>query len=125
MRKAITTAGAPAPMAPYAQAIDGDDLVFVAGQVGLDPVSSTIPSGVYDETCRLLENIQAILVAANLALDDVVKTTVFVTDFDDYAEVNRAYAEYFSEPCPARSTVRVAGLLAGARVEIEAIARRR
>lgn len=125
MRKAITTTGAPAPQAPFSQAIDSGDRVFVAGQLGIDPAKSTIPADAYDETCRLLENVEAILEQAGLTLDDVEKTTIFVTDFRDYAEMNRAYAEHFSEPYPARSTVRVAGLLAGARVEIEAIARRR
>lgn len=124
MREAISTTAAPTPGAPFAQAIDGEDLVFVAGQIGLSPDGAPIPDGVHDETCQLLANVEAILAAADLTLDDVVKTTVFVTDFAGYAEMNRAYEERFTEPYPARSTVRVAGLLAGARVEIEAIARR-
>lgn len=122
--KAIETAAAPTPMAPFSQGIDADSLVLVSGQLGLDPQSGEISEDVGEETRRLLANIGAILEAAGLAPSDVVKTTIFMTDFDDYAAMNEAYAEFFSEPLPARSTVKVADLLAGARVEIEAMALR-
>jgi 2-iminobutanoate/2-iminopropanoate deaminase len=94
----------------------------VSGQLGLDPETSTLPDEVYEETQRLLRNMEAVLRAAGLAKGDVAKTTIFLTDLDDYADVNRAYGEFFGQPFPARSTVKVAGLLAGARVEIEAVA---
>jgi 2-iminobutanoate/2-iminopropanoate deaminase len=122
MGEPITTDGAPQPIAPYAQGIDAGSHVFVSGQLGLDPETNELPADVEDETRRLLQNIGAVLEAAGLAPDDVVKTTIFMTDFDDYAAMNRAYADFFGERPPARSTVKVAGLLAGARVEIEAIA---
>jgi 2-iminobutanoate/2-iminopropanoate deaminase len=122
MPKSITTEGAPKPIAPYSQGIDAGSLVFVSGQLGLDPQTNELPADVQDETRRLLQNIGAVLEAAGLAAADVVKTTIFMTDFDDYAAMNRAYGEFFGDQPPARSTVKVAGLLAGARVEIEAVA---
>lgn len=122
MREAITTDGAPKPIAPYAQGIDAGAYVFVSGQLGLDPQTNELPADVEDETRRVLQNIGAVLEAAGVTADDVVKTTIFMTDFDDYAAMNRAYAEFFGDQPPARSTVKVAGLLAGARIEIEAIA---
>jgi 2-iminobutanoate/2-iminopropanoate deaminase len=119
---AIETNEAPRPIAPYSQGIDAGRTVFVSGQLGLDPESNALPDDVYDETRQLLRNMEAVLGAAGLGKRDVAKTTIFLTDLDDYADVNRAYGEFFEQPYPARSTVKVAGLLAGARVEIEAVA---
>lgn len=120
----IETDGAPRPLAPYAQGADAGALLFVSGQLGLDPETNEVPDDVGAETRRLLQNVQAVLEAAGATLRDVVKTTIFMTDFDDYAAMNEAYSEFFPAPHPARATVKVAGLLAGARVEIEAIALR-
>lgn len=125
MRQEISTADAPKPAAPFAQGVDAGELVFVSGQLGLDPRSGELPDDVGAETRRLLQNVQAVLEAAGLTMDDVVKTLIFMTDFDDYAAMNAAYEELLPAPHPARSTVKVAGLLGGARVEIEAVAVRR
>jgi 2-iminobutanoate/2-iminopropanoate deaminase len=108
----------------YAQGVDTDACVFVSGQLGLDPATNELPADVEDETRRVLQNVEAVLQAAGLSSADVVKTTIFMTDFDDYPAMNRAYVEVFGDAPPARSTVKVAGLLAGARIEIEAVAAR-
>jgi 2-iminobutanoate/2-iminopropanoate deaminase len=124
-RTVIATDGAPRPYAgaPYNQAIKAAGLVFCAGQVGLDPASGTfVQGGVEAQTQRVMENLRAVLEAAGSTLDRVVKTTVFVADLADFATVNEVYATFFRELPPARSTVQVAGLPAGALVEIEAIA---
>jgi 2-iminobutanoate/2-iminopropanoate deaminase len=120
----IATDGAPRPAAPFEQGVAAGSLVFVSGQLGLDPQTNELPADVGEETRRLLRNLQAVVEAGGLALHDVVKTTVFLVDLDDYAAVNEVYATFFPGVRPARSTVKVAGLLAGARVEIEAIAAR-
>jgi 2-iminobutanoate/2-iminopropanoate deaminase len=119
---AIETNEAPRPIAPYSQGVDAGKTVFVSGQLGIDPETSRIPEDAYEETRQLLRNLEAVLRAAGLTKTAVAKTTIFLTDLDDYADVNRAYGEFFEQPFPARSTVKVAGLLAGARVEIEAVA---
>jgi 2-iminobutanoate/2-iminopropanoate deaminase len=119
---AIETNEAPRPIAPYSQGVDAGETVFVSGQLGIDPETSRIPEDAYEETRQLLRNLEAVLRAAGLTKTAVAKTTIFLTDLDDYADVNRAYGEFFEQPFPARSTVKVAGLLAGARVEIEAVA---
>jgi 2-iminobutanoate/2-iminopropanoate deaminase len=121
--KRIATAAAPRALGPYAQAVVAGDLVFCAGQVGLDPASGKlVPGGIAAETARACENLAAVLAAAGLALADVVKTTVYVVDLGEFATLNEVYARYFPAPHPARATVQVAALPAGARVEIEAIA---
>lgn len=120
----LVTDGAPKPIAPYAQGVEAGELVFVSGQLGIDPAGGEIPADFGAEARRVLTNVEAVLAAAGLGMADVVKTTIFMTDFDDYAAMNEAYAEFFGASPPARSTVKVAGLLAGARLEIEAIASR-
>ena len=126
MKKTIETSAAPAAIGPYSQAIDIGDLIFCSGQIGLDPRSGELVSGgIEAETRRVLEHISAVLDAARLALDSVVKTTIFLVDLGDFQIVNRIYGEFFTAPYPARSTVGVAALPRGARVEIEAIARRK
>jgi 2-iminobutanoate/2-iminopropanoate deaminase len=117
----ITTDRAPAAISAYSLGIDAGPLVVVSGQIGLGPDGGEIPTDIHDETRAVMENIAAVLDAAGLTMASVIKTTIFVTDFDDYGAVNEVYAEYFETP-PARSTVKVAGLLKGARVEIEALA---
>ena len=123
MRNALATAGAPAAIGPYSQAIVAGQLLFCSGQIPLDPVTGQMIEGdVTAQTRRVLENVRAILVAANATFDDVVKTTVFLADMSDFAAMNAVYAEYFSAPAPARSTVQAARLPRDARVEIEVIA---
>jgi 2-iminobutanoate/2-iminopropanoate deaminase len=124
-RTVIVTEGAPRPFAgaPYNQAIKAAGLVFCAGQVGLDPAAgSLVPGGVEAQTRRAMQNLAAVLEAAGSGLDRVVKTTIFVADLGDFATVNEVYGSFFTQEPPARSTVQVAALPAGAAVEIEAIA---
>jgi 2-iminobutanoate/2-iminopropanoate deaminase len=124
-RQAISTTNAPAAVGPYSQAIVAGDLVFCAGQVPLDPATGEVLQGTIEEqTERVLRNVGAVLDAAGVTFGDVVKTTVFLVDMGDFAAMNGVYAGFFPDPPPARSTVAVAALPKGARVEIEAIARR-
>lgn len=123
-RHVVHTTGAPAAIGPYSQAIRSGDLVFSAGQIGLDPATGElVPGGVAAEARRALANLAAVLEAAGAGLAAVVKTTVFLVDMADFAAVNAVYAEHFATEPPARSTVAVAALPRGARVEIEAVAR--
>lgn len=122
MRK-VATAGAPKAIGPYSQGIVANGLVFTAGQVALDPATAEIVAGgIPEQTARALENMRAILEAAGSGMPQVVKTTVFLTDMADFAEMNAVYAQAFGDHRPARSTVAVKALPRGARVEIEAIA---
>jgi 2-iminobutanoate/2-iminopropanoate deaminase len=123
-RQAIQTNGAPAALGPYSQAIRSGDLVFCSGQIGLDPATGELADGVEAQAKRALRNLQAVLDAAGLGLDDVVKTTIFLADIGNFAAVNEVYATFMPEPPPARSTVGIAALPKGALVEIEAIAHR-
>jgi len=126
MKKQITTANAPAAIGPYSQAIEAGELLFCSGQIALDQRSGhLVDGGIQAETRCVLGNLTAILLAAGLDLNDIVKTTIFMVDLADFDIVNRIYDEHFEAPYPARSTVQVAALPRGARVEIEAIARRR
>lgn len=124
-RHAVTTGGAPAAIGPYSQAIASGDLVFCSGQLGLDPATGDlVEGGVTAQAERALRNLVAVLDAAGLTFDDVVKTTIFLADIDDFAAVNTVYATFMPDPAPARSTFAVGALPKGARIEIEAIARR-
>ena len=123
-RTAIKTPNAPAAVGPYSQAIVAGDLVFTAGQLGLDPATGTLVDGVEAQAEQVLRNIAAILEAAGLSMADIVKTSVFLADMADFATVNGIYAKHMPDPPPARSTYAVAALPRGARIEIEAIARR-
>lgn len=121
--KAVLTEHAPAPVGPYSQAIHVDGFVFCSGQVGIDPKTGKIvDGGVPAQTRQVLDNLAAVLKAADLTLADIVKTTIFLVDINDFATVNAIYAERMGTPPPARSTIAVAALPLGARVEIEAIA---
>jgi 2-iminobutanoate/2-iminopropanoate deaminase len=122
VRMQVETSGAPGAIGPYSQAMRVGKMVFTAGQVGTDPATGELVEGVAAQAERALRNLTAILDAAGLALDRVVKTTVFLADMDDFATVNEVYAAHFSDPYPARSTVAVKALPKGALVEIEAIA---
>jgi 2-iminobutanoate/2-iminopropanoate deaminase len=122
-RRAVQTTSAPATVASYSQAIDTGAYVFCAGQIGLDPETNEIvEGGVSAQAERALQNLIAVLEAAELTLADVVKTTCFLADINDFAAFNEVYGKYMTTPPPARSTFAVAALPKGARVEIEAIA---
>jgi 2-iminobutanoate/2-iminopropanoate deaminase len=123
-RQAISTQGAPAALAAYSQAIRSGDMVFCAGQLGVDPATDEFVEGLEAQTERALKNLQSVLDAAGLSFDDVVKTTCFLADINDFAAFNGVYIRFMPDPPPARSTFQVGALPRGALVEIEAIARR-
>ena len=116
------TAQAPAAIGPYSQGIAAGQTVYVSGQLPIDPATGAIPEGIAAQTAQSLKNIQAILAEQGMTLADVVKTTVFLADMNDFAEMNKVYGEYFAQPFPARSAVQVAKLPKGAPLEIECIA---
>lgn len=119
----VATAGAPAAIGPYSQAVIAGDFVFTAGQIALDPNSmELVGSNVTDQAERVFANLTAVLEAAGLGLRDVVKATVFLVDMADFAAVNDVYARHFGNHKPARSAVQVAALPKNALVEIEAVA---
>jgi 2-iminobutanoate/2-iminopropanoate deaminase len=119
----VSTAGAPKAIGPYSQAISADGFVFTAGQVALDPgTGELVGGGITEQTARTLENLRAILTAAGTSFSQVVKTTVFLVDMADFTAMNEVYGRVFGNHRPARSTVAVAALPRGARVEIEVIA---
>ena len=120
----ISTPSAPAAVGPYSQAIDTGSLVFVSGQLPIDPATGAIPAGAAAQAEQAFANIRAILEAAGLGLANVIKTTVFLADLADFAAVNDAYSRAFRAPFPARSCVHVAAIPKGARLEAEAIAAR-
>lgn len=122
----IKTDRAPAAIGPYSQAIAADGLMFLSGQIPLDPATGELVTGdIRLETQRVLDNLQAVLAAGGATFGDVVKTTIYLTNLGDFAAVNEVYAKAFVAAPPARATVQVAALPRGARVEIDAIARRR
>jgi 2-iminobutanoate/2-iminopropanoate deaminase len=123
-RQAVQTNGAPAALGPYSQAIRSGDFVFCSGQIGLDPSTGELVDGVEAQAERALRNLQSVLDAAGLGFDDVVKTTIFLVDVNDFATVNGIYGRYMPDPPPARSTIGVAALPKAALVEIEMTARR-
>ena len=121
--KTINTNKAPAAIGPYSQGVKVDNLLFISGQMPLDPSTMEIvPGTIQDQTKRVIENIKAILEEAGLTLNDVVKTTVFVKDMNEFANINEIYGDYFTENKPARACVEVARLPKDVGVEIEAIA---
>ncbi len=122
-KEVIQSEKAAAPVGPYSQGIRVGNLVFVAGEKGLDPrTGKIVPGGISAETRQTLENIKAILEAAGATMDDVVRTQVFLTEIQEFAAMNVVYAEYFKVAPPGRTTVQVVALPAGAHVEIEATA---
>lgn len=119
----ILTPNAPQPIGPYSQAIREGDLLFCSGQIALDPKTGTIKdASVEEETMQVLENLGGVLEAGGSNFSSVLKTTIFLTDMNDFAKVNELYAKVFGDAKPARSTVAVSALPKGARVEIECIA---
>jgi len=126
MRDAVATSSAPRAVGPYSQAVRAGDFLFVSGQIPIDPATGALVEGeIGDQTRRVLLNLQAILAAAGASLDEVVRTTVFLANLDDFAAMNEAYGEFFALPAPARSTVEAARLPKGARLEIDVIAYQR
>lgn len=123
MKKAISSTQAPAAIGPYSQAVEAAGIVFVSGQLPIDPATGEFADGGMRElTRRSLENVRNILAEAGLTMENVVKTTVFLADMADFAEMNAEYADFFEGTAPARSAVAVRTLPKGARVEIECIA---
>jgi 2-iminobutanoate/2-iminopropanoate deaminase len=122
--EAISTKEAPAAIGPYSQGIDAGDTVFCSGQLGLDPASGNLREGLEAQTRQSLANLSAVLKAAGLGTERIVKTTIFLVDMADFAKVNEIYGAFLGPHRPARSTVAVAALPKGGLVEIEAIARR-
>jgi 2-iminobutanoate/2-iminopropanoate deaminase len=123
MKKIISTTDAPAAIGPYSQGVRAGSTVYCAGQIPLDPKSGKIISkDISEQTRRVLDNITAVLKAEGLTFEHIVKTTIFLADLADFETVNKVYASYFKQAPPARSTVQVAALPKGARLEIEAIA---
>ena len=123
MKKVIRTTKAPSAIGPYSQAIQVGNIIYTSGQIPIDPATgSFVEGGIKEQTRQSLLNVKAILEEAGLTMGDVVKTTVFMADMNDFADVNAVYAEFFAEPYPARSAVAVKTLPKGALVEIEVIA---
>lgn len=122
MKQAISTTAAPGAIGPYSQAIDAGAFVYASGQLPVDAVTGAMPEGIRAQTEQSLVNVKAVLAAAGLTLDNVVKTTVFLADMGDFAAMNEVYASHFREPFPARSAVAVRELPKKALVEIEVVA---
>lgn len=123
MKNIVFTADAPAAIGPYSQAVKAGNTVYLSGQIGMNPATGELVSAdVKEQTAQALKNMKAVLAASGATVDNVVKTTVFLTDMADFQAVNSVYAETFASDAPARSCVAVAALPKGARVEVEAIA---
>lgn len=123
-KKIVFTENAPKPVGPYSQAVISGDFVFVSGQIPIDPkTSKVVDGGIEAQTVQVLENLRNILGSINLTLNDVVKTSVFLSSFSDFQSFNRVYSKYFEVNPPARTTVQV-GLMAGVLLEIDVIAKK-
>lgn len=123
MKKVISTSKAPAAIGPYSQAIQVGNLVYTSGQIPVNPATGLfVEGGIKEQTRQSLLNVKAVLEEAGLTMSDVVKSTVFMVDMNDFADMNAVYAEFFMEPYPARSAVAVKTLPKGALVEIEVVA---
>ena len=123
MKKAISTTKAPSAIGPYSQAVQVGNFLYASGQIPINPATGNIvEGGIKEQTQQSLNNVKAILQEAGLTMDNVVKTTVFLADMNDFTDMNAVYGEYFSEPFPARSAVAVKSLPKGALVEIEVVA---
>lgn len=122
MKKVISTDKAPGAIGPYSQAIEVGNMIFTSGQIPLDPATGEMPEGIEAQTRQALTNVQNILEAAGLTMENVVKTTVFLADMSLFAKMNEVYATFFQGICPARSAVAVRDIPKGALVEVETIA---
>lgn len=121
-RQPVSTAGAPRAIGPYSQAIRAGNLVFLSGQIGLDPATmEMVPGGIVEQADQVFRNLIAVVEASGARLADTVRLTIYLTDLRDFPRVNETMATYFSEPYPARATVEVSGLPRGALIEIDAI----
>jgi len=120
-RKILSTAGAPAAIGTYSQAVQVDSTVYLSGQIGLDPASMQLVEGIDAQIVRVFDNLQAVAEAAGASLSDAVKVTIYLTDLGNFPKVNEIMARYFAEPYPARATVGVAALPRGALVEADAV----
>ena len=122
MRKeAVNTGSAPAAIGPYSQAIRAGNTVYLSGQLGLDPASGNLREGIEAQTRQVLDNLQAVAVAAGGSLDDIVKLTLLLVDLGDFTKVNEIMATRFTQPYPARATYQVAALPKGGRIEVEGV----
>ena len=123
MRQAVSTPKAPRAIGPYSQAIRSGSLLFLSGQIPIDPATGNLVDGdITAQTHRVLQNLGEVLAAAGASFDDVVRTTIYLADMNDFGTVNEIYGTYFSQPAPARATVQAARLPRDARVEIDCIA---
>ena len=122
--KELHTEHAPAAIGPYSQALDLGGMVFTSGQIPIDPATGEMAEDIREQAAQSLTNLKNILAEAGLGMENVVKTTVFLSDLKDFAAVNEVYATFFREPYPARSCVQVAAIPRGAKVEIECVAAR-
>jgi reactive intermediate/imine deaminase len=120
-KKIIATAAAPAAIGPYSQAVQAGSTVYLSGQIGLDPATMQMVEGIDAQVARVFDNLKAVAAAAGASLADAVKVNIYVTDLANFAKVNDAMAQAFSQPYPARATVQVAALPRGALVEIDAV----
>ena len=126
MKKIINTTNAPAPVGPYNQAILIDDTLYVSGQIALDPISMKMIEGsIEEEAKKVMQNIKAILQEVDFSFENIIKTTIFITDMNNFSRVNAIYGEYFdNKTAPARETVEVSALPKNAKIEISAIAKK-
>lgn len=122
MKKVISTTNAPAAIGPYSQAIEVNGMVFTSGQIPVNPATGEIPEGIEAQAEQVMTNIKNLLQAAGTSMENVIKTTVFIKEMDDFGKVNAVYAKYFEGDCPARSCVEVARLPKDVLMEMEAIA---
>ena len=122
MKKVISTTNAPAAIGPYSQAIEVNGMVFASGQIPVNPATDEIPEGIEAQAEQVMKNVKNLLEAAGTSVDQVVKTSVFIKNMDDFATINGIYAKYFAKDCPARSCVEVARLPKDVLLEMEAIA---
>ena len=122
MKEIVSTPKAPAAVGPYSQAVKCGGLIYVSGQLPLDPATGKMPEATTDQARQSLSNVKAILEAAGSSLDKVLRVGIFMTDLADFKPVNEIYATFFTGDCPARATVQVAALPLGAKIEIEAVA---
>ena len=118
----IKTSAAPEAIGPYSQAVTVNNIVYTSGQIPVNPVSGAIPEGIEAQVKQVFENIKNLLIASGTSINNVIKTTVFIKNMQDFPVVNSVYAEYFTEPYPARSCVEVSALPKGVLIEVEAIA---
>ena len=122
VKRVISTDKAPAAIGPYSQAVQAGHFLYISGQIPVNPVSGEVPGDIASQAKQSLENLKAILEAAGYSLSNVVKTTIFAADINDFSEVNQVYAQYFAKDAPARSFVAVKDLPKGVGIEIEAVA---